>query len=152
MIKCKYDWSAVEHCLWDGLWLCQELAAKSIDPDAIAVCTTNTQGFMYLSHLGAADNLLELTYSSWKWNAYHHIYVFSLVWAFWHMQLVTRSLLSWMSHLLKQRKPHWRKKKKKLNARWCCPGIHSWPLSIAARVQLEQNFNNAVCSELSNDF
>lgn len=73
VIKHKYDWSAMvqwRHCLWDGLWLCQELAAKSIDPDAIAACTTNTQGFMDLSHLEAADNLSILTHSYLKWTVY----------------------------------------------------------------------------------
>lgn len=104
VIKRKYDWSAVEQwrrCLWDGLWLCQELAAKSIDPDAIAVCKTNIQAFMYLSCLEAADNLSKLTHSSLKWNVYlgvpsHFLISMSLdsVWTFWHKQLVTRSFSS----------------------------------------------------------
>lgn len=160
VIKRKYDWSAVEQwrrCLWDGLWLCQELAAKSIDPDAIAVCTTNTQGFMYLSRLEAADDLSKLTYSSLKWNvslfAPSHFLIFmslDSVWAFWHKELVTRSFSSWMSHLLKWRMHQWRKQT--LNVCWCCSGVHPWPGSLAAPVQFEQNFNNAVCSPLSDDF
>lgn len=54
VIKCKYDWSAAKQwqcCLWDGLWLCQELAAKSIDPNGVAVRPVNSLALMYLSCL-----------------------------------------------------------------------------------------------------
>ena len=105
VIKRKYDWGAVEQwwrCLWDGLWLCQELAAKSIDPDAIAVCTTNTRAFMYLSCLKAAENLSKPTrgFSRMKClficTSLHPLIFQSLdsVRTLWPKQLVTRSFSS----------------------------------------------------------
>lgn len=105
VIKRKYDWGAVEQwwcCLWDGLWLCQKLAAKSIDPDAIAVCTTNTQAFMYLSCLEAAENLSKPTHGFSRMkclficSSSHPLIFRSLdsVRTFWPKQLVTRSFSS----------------------------------------------------------
>lgn len=105
VIKRKYDWGAVEQwwrCLWDGLWLCQELAAKSIDPDAIAVCTTNTRAFMYLSCLEAVENLSKPTHGFTRikclfiCSSSHPLIFWSLdsVRTFWPKQLVTRSFSS----------------------------------------------------------
>ena len=85
VIKHGYDWSAVEQgrcCLWDGLWLCQERAAKSIDLDTISVCTTNTGAPVHMSSVEAADSLSKLTHIPVKWNVYLHqlILSFSRVW------------------------------------------------------------------------
>lgn len=137
VIKHKYDWSAMEqwwHCLWDGLWLCQELAAKSIDPDAIAVCTTNTQGFMDLSHLEAADNLSIQIHSYLKWTIYLFFTItFSHLWVWiqfghfatssWLSPLRTYTFSSWIPHLL-----NW---KKTVKVCWRCSGIHPWPRFIS---------------------
>lgn len=136
VIKHKYDWSAMEqwwHCLWDGLWLCQELAAKSIDPDSIAVCTTNTQGFMDLSHLDAADNLSILIHSYLKWTVYLFAPSHCLIWVWiqfghfatssWLPPTHTYTFSSWIPHLL-----NW---KKTVKVCWRCSGIHPWPRFIS---------------------
>lgn len=156
VIKRKYDWSAVEQwrrCLWDGLWLCLELAAKSIDPDAIAVCTTNTRAFMYLSCLEAADNLSKLTHSSLKWNVYifvpfshfHGFILDILAPASGDRVVFIFNVASTEVEVAQMNEtdfkcaaiPHRRSAMTRFIS---CPGV------------FEQNFNNAVCSQLSDDF
>lgn len=149
MIKCKYDWSAAEQwqrCLWDGLWLCQELAAKSIDPDGIAVCNTNTRVLMYLC-------VKRETQSEFKkrrrichiklWNPNEHTFCY-----FDEICLNERRLINAASaHFVAAYK--WRKQilsvPRGSAQASSLDQVHQLPQRV------EQNFNNTACLQLTAD-